>query len=426
MRVNEIVREERIDEALPLLGLGAIPMILSAVAFGMKAMSIYDLYDNLSKNGFDIDNMSDDDKLKLFVDFIILFVPGGGRFANATIMRLMPDWLKRKGIKMVGDHLKTKAEELRKMKNANRKKYADKPGTSPAQSAKNQKQLSKANKKLDSEYQAVGKQLAAEKLKDVAYTVVGGLALLPLTYTYYGKLDELDKQYTAHKGGDTTTELFGTMDASAAYKQYSALRNKYIGELTIGVAAALSRTPVMKLAEGFTKLVGKTPLVGGIIKLPLALATRVAKVGGPALAVLMQTDEGQKFLSNAIVEVITRGVGALTATTVNLLAKALDAALGAVGINTNFGQATAAQKPPPGTDTSAQNKSDIYGLSIHSDPKNPNIKYIGGQQVTTPDGYLKNNIANVLKVIRDKARDLKVSNPIDQLKQNPSLQYPTY
>jgi hypothetical protein len=372
--------------------------------------------------------MSDDDKLNLFVDFIILFVPGGGKFTNDIIMRMMPNWVKRRGIKMVGDYLKPKAEELRRMKNANRKKYANTANTSPKQAAKNNKQLAKANKKLDSEYQAIGRQLAAEKLKDKAYTLVGGIAALPLAYTYYGKLDELDKQYTAHKNGDTSTEIFGSMSPTEAYSEYTKLRNKYIGELSIGITAALSRTPVAKLASGFTNLVGKAPLVGGIIKLPLAIAGRVAKVGGPALAVLMQTESGQKFLSNSIVEVITRGVGSLTSATVNLLAIALDTALGAAGIDSNIQGAVGGQKPPPGVGQSGSPSNfygdpDPYGLTVYQDKKNPNIKYIGGQQITTPDGFIKNNIPATLRDIAEKAKALGRPNPLDQLKYNPNLVY---
>lgn len=416
MNVNEIVREQKLDEALPL----AIPMAISAVMFGLKAMSVYEMYDILSKNGFDIDNMSEDDKVKLFIELIIMFVPGGGRFANATIMKFLPAWAKRRGAKIVGDKLLPMAKELRAMKNANRKKYATSPSTSPAKAAKNQKELGKANRKLDATYQAAGKQIAAEKLKDVAYTVVGGLALLPLSYTYYGKLDDLDKQYTAHKNGDTATELFGNMDANAAYQEYSKLRAKYIGELTLGVAAAISRTPVGKLVDNFTKITS----VGGLIKLPLTLANKIAKMGGPALAVMMQTEAGQKFLSSSIVEAITRGVGYVSNATINLLALAVDSALGAVGIKSNLQKATAAQAAPPGVDT--VQKGDIYGLEIKTDPKNPNIKYISGQQVTDQDGYLRNNIPNVIDNITTKAKGLGMPNPLDQIKKNPNLQYPAY
>lgn len=414
MLVNEIVREQKLDEIAPILGLGAIPMIFSAVLAGMKAMSIYEIYDLLSKNNYDIDNMSEDDKISLFIEFVMLFVPGGGKFTNAVLMKILPDWVKKKGAKMVGDHLLTKAKDLRALKNANRKTLAGDP-----------KKLAKVNAKLDAQYQAVGKQLAAEKLKDVAYNVVGGLALLPMVYTYYGKLDELDKQYAAHKAGDKTTAIFKDMDPKAAWDEYNKLRNKYIGELTIGVTAALSRSPVTKLTEGFTSLVGKLPLVGGLIKLPLALANRVAKVGGPALAVLMQTDEGQKFLSNGIVEVITRGVGSLTSATLDLLTKALDAALGAVGIDANTNQSVKGQEPSPDAvkDGPGRTKAEIVGLTIKSDPKNPKIKTIGGSPVTGPDGFLLNNIANTVQNIKDKASGLGMPNPLDQIPRNPNLQY---
>lgn len=424
MKVNEIVREERLDEVVPLIaGLGAIPMIFSAVMAGLKAYSIYELYDVLSRNGYDIDNMSDDDKLTLFFTLIGLFVPGGGKFTNDMLMRFMPAWVKRRGIKMVGDHLKTKAVELRKMKNANRRKYASTSATSPRQAAKNQKTLAKKNKKLDSEYQAIGRQLAAEKLKDKAYTLVGGLAVLPLAYTYYGKLDELDKQYAAHKSGDRATELFGNMDDATAWKEYQNLRNKYIGELTVGVTAALSRTPVTKLIDGFGTLVGKVPMVGGIVKLGTRLATRLARVGGPALAVLMQTDEGQKFLSNSIVEVITRGVGSLSAGTLNLLALGIDKALGAAGIKSNVQGAVQGQAPSPNagvqTTSELEKKYNKPGtpreLYVSFDPRNPKIISVGGIKITGADGFLSPGVENHLNEIEKLAKTLNHPNPLPAL-----------
>lgn len=419
MKVNEIVREERLDEALPLIAGLSIPMILSAVAAGLKAMSVYEMYDVLSKNNYDIDNMSEDEQTRLFVDFIILFVPGGGSFANATIMKILPAWVKQRGAKMVRDKLVPLAYDLRKMKNDNRKKYADRLGTSPSQAAKNQKALKKANKKADSDYRAAGKQLAAEKLKDVAYPVIGILAAMPLVYTYYGKLDELDKQYSAHKEGDTTTEIFGDMDHTQAWKTYNDLRNKYIGELTIGIGAALARTPIGKKVEAFSKLIP-------IIKWPAAIGARLLKIGGPALTVLMQTEQGQQFLSNAVVEMITKGVGALTSGTINILAQGLDIALGAVGVDSNLQQYTKPQAPHPSATVSRQDRLDIYGLKIYANKSNPNIKYIGGQQVTGPDGYLKNNIPNIVKNIANRAKGAGVANPLDQIQKNPNLTYPEY
>jgi hypothetical protein len=427
MKVYDIISEKRIDEAIPLLALGAIPMVLSAIAAGMKAMTIYDLYNTLAKNGYDIDNMSDDDKLGLFINFIILFVPGGGKFTNAVLMKMLPDRVKRRGIKMVGDFLKPKAEELRKMKNLNRKNAAATRSTDPVQAAKGQKDLLKQNKKLDSQYQAIGKQLAAEKLKNVAYTVVGSVAALPLAYTYYGKLDELDQQYTAHKGGDKTTALFGEMDDNQAWEQYQSLRNKYIGELTIGITAALSRTPIVKKLDAFNKIVGKVTgavggkIVGGLFKLPIGVVTKLAKVGGPALTILMQTEEGQKFLSNTIIELITKGVGALTSGTINFLAAAIDKALASVGVDSNIKGAVQGQPPSPNVQNTDElekkyNKPNTpRDLYVTFDPKNNKVIYMGGIKMTDEQGFLVPGTEQRVNNLDVLAKRLGHPNPIQTL-----------
>jgi hypothetical protein len=412
MRVNEIVREERLDEIAPLALAG---MAVSAVMVGLKAMTIYDLYDNLSRNGYDIDNMSEEDLTSFFIDLIILLVPGAGRFTNAMLMKILPAWVKRQGAKMVGEHLKTKAAELRKMKNDNRKKYANTAATPPKQAAKKNKKLTKANKKLDAEYQAVGKQLAAEKLKGVAYTVIGTIGVVPLVYTYYGKLDELDKQYTAHKGGDRTTEIFGTMNDTEAYNHYMKTRNKYIGELTVGVLGAISALPIANRAKSFKELIGP----GGLMKLPLKIMRRL---GGPAIPLLMQTEQGQKFLSSTIVGGITGALGSITNMLVNLLAQGLDLVLGMVGIDSNVQGAVKPQEPAPGA-SKGQDPLDIYGLKLYSDPKDPNKKFVRGQLVTTPNGFLRNDIKTLAKMIKDDATTFKVPNPLDQIQKDPNLQY---
>lgn len=414
MKVNEIVREERLDEVAPALL--SVPMIFSALAFAFKAKSIYDIYDVLSKNGYDIDNMTDEQKLNLFVDFVILFVPGGGRFTNAAIMRILPEPAKRRAISTITDFLKQKGPELRKIRDQNRLKYASDP-----------KKLARANKATTAQYQAVGKQIAAERLKDKVYTVVGGLALMPLAYEYYGKLDELDKQYTAHKSGDKSTEIFKDMDDTKAASTYQSLRSQYIGQLTVGIAAALSRTPVVKKLDAFNQLVGRATsavagrIAGGLIKLPVGILTKLATVGGPALAILIQTDEVQKFLSNAIAETIIGGIGSITSGTVNLLAGGIDKVMGAVGVQTNLKGAVQGQAPSP----NAQNADAMAAkfntnrtpreLEVSFDPNNTKIVYIGGVKMTDEQGFLVPGSESYVKDIQSLAKRHGHPDPIQTL-----------
>lgn len=411
MKVNEIVRVERLDEVAPAAL--TVPMMFSALIFALKAKSIYDIYNVLSEHGYDIDKMDDEKKLSLFVDFVVLFVPGGGRFANAAIMRMLPDWAKTRAIKLITEFLKEKGPELRKIRDLNRKKYGANP-----------KKLAQKNKKTTAQYQAAGKQLAAEKLKDQVYTVVGGLALLPLAYEYYGKLDELDQQYSAHKSGDRSTELFANMDDTAAYKEYQKLRTKYIGELTIGITAALSRTPVVKKLDAFNRFIGKLAgggLVGGLLKLPIGTVTKIAKVGGPALAVFMQTDEGQQFLSNSIIETIIGGIGSISSATLNLLAAGLDKAAGLAGVTTNIQGAVQGQAPSPNV-KNAEELAKKYNtnrtprdLEVSFDPNNTKIVSLGGITITDAQGFLLPGLEDKVQRTAKLAKDFNHPNPIELL-----------
>lgn len=427
MKVNEIVREERLNEFVPLL---TIPMMFSGILAALKVKGIYEIYDVLSKNGYDIDNMSSDDKLNLFITFVLLFVPGGGKFTNEVIMRMLPGWAKRKAIETITDFLKQKGPELKAIRDENRRKYTSRPGASAKRQAKDRKKLAAANRKTTREYQSMGKAVAVEKLKGPVYTVIGGLALLPLAYTYYGKLSDLETQYAAYKGGDKDTEIFADSEPNPAYRKYSELRNKYIGELTIGVTAALARTPIGNLVKGFNTVVGNTlgaafgPVGRALIKMPGNIAMKLATATGPAVVVLMQTDAGQKFLSSSIVEFITGVTGIVTTTILTAAAKGIDLALKTVGVQSNIAGVVAPQAAPPGY-YSATPTRNFDRLAIYANKENPNIKYIRGVQVTTPDGYLKNNIANILDGIKDNARLANRPNPVDQLKRNPNLEYKT-
>jgi hypothetical protein len=317
----------------------------------------------------------------------------------------------------MSEFLREKGPELRKIRDENRKKYASRPGASAKEKAKNSKDLAKANKRTNDEYKAIGKQIAANKLKGKVYTVVGLLAIGPLVYMYYGKLDELDKQYTAHKAGDRTTEIFGEMSDNEAYQHYIRTRNRYIGELTVGVLGAISGLTVAKRAQSFKEIIS----IGGLIKLPLTITRRL---GGPIIPVLMQTEQGQKFLANTVVGSLTGALGSMTNMLVNLLAQGLDIAAGMLGMDTNIQGAVAPQTSADGgTGPRSQDPLDIYGLKLYTDTKDPNKKFVRGQLVTTPNGFLRNDIDTLATRIGKDAKTFRVPNPLDQIQKDPNLQY---
>ena len=62
-------------------------------------------------------------------------------------------------------------------------------------------------------------------------------------------------------------------------------------------------------------------------------------------------------------------------------------------------------------------------LQLMMDPKNNNIKFVNGHQVTGPDGYLLNYIPNTINDIQNIAKAFDLPNPIEQLKRDPNKQY---
>ena len=431
MRVNEIVREERLDEIAPLAAvIPMIPVIISGLLAALRVMSAYELYKLFADNDFDFDNFSDDELDELVISAILTFIPVGRKFGREVLLKYTPDFLKKKARDAVKDKIASKRDELRKIRDQNKTKNKPAPGASTAEKQRAQAQLKKDNKAAAAKYKQEADKLVAQRVKGQLLTTVGLIASVPLVHTYFTKISELDDQYKLYKEGNRETEIFGNMGEREAWELYRKLRSKYIGELAIGLVSAISYMPMPKKIEAFMRLVGRIPgakvaknvlssIPGvGLVKLPVTIATKLARLGGPGLTVLMQTEAGQKFMANSIVELITTATGAVTEATINILASVLDSVLGKVGIDTNIRDKVDGEDRPRRLPPKDVNKTGIY-----SDPKNPNIKYINGQQVTGADGYILNTIPSALRDIKRNAAMRGLPNPLDQLKYDPNKQY---
>lgn len=98
MRMSEILTEEQqLAEFLPV-ALGAGAMLALNAAFA--AWTAYDIWKIFAKNGYDPDNMSDEDWDDLALNVIFMAVPGAAKLGMSVLKKLVPTrllkWVKGK------------------------------------------------------------------------------------------------------------------------------------------------------------------------------------------------------------------------------------------------------------------------------------------------------------------------------------------
>lgn len=429
MLVNEILREKRLDEIAPfVIGGLTIPVILGYISAAVTAYTVIEIYQFINKYQENPDEITDDDWGDISIDIALAAVPALGKLGKPLILKMIPTWIKKK----LGDF--TKNAVLKKL-NAEKadisKKYgaATYAGKTPAQikqiKTKRRLALAKANQK------------AKQKLNKIKQTSVYNAILNGMAAGIFGKLfldywekhELLVEEYNQVTNGDLSNYEGLTQDQ--ALQKIADKRNKLVGELTIAVSAVITPLAAPKALKLFGVFFGKIlpggKFVKGAFDLPanlLAKYTQLGVAGAASLAAFIQTETGKNLLSNTVVTAITQLAGNFTTGLYNSLLNVLDSLLSRVGINLPMDKLkptiknpTLTKPPPPG------NVSMANALQIKSDPKNPNVKYIDGKQVTGPDGYVLNTIPNTVRDIRLKARAFKLQDPFTQLKFDPNKQY---
>jgi hypothetical protein len=410
MKVREIIEEERIDEAMPLLGLGAPAVIMGAISLFLTTISIIDLYRILEKNNYQLESMTDEDWKDLFINLIMLAVPGAGGLSKALIRKAIPDSFLNSGAK------KVKAQIIAKV---NKSKI---PMNSPQRAAR-LKQLADA-------------RFAKLTTNVKNFFTTAGLASIVITY--YIKLEDLESQYEAAKAGDTTTEIFGDSPREELLNLADSQRKKLLGEAVASIGAVLGALTGAKAASATSKLFGSVKggsIVGGLLSIPAAGVARLLKIGAASWPILLQTDAGKAFLSNNAVQLFTTGTGTVTAILIDSLLAGIDEIGKRVGVDTTG--ATGAMKSTISKDkedaaaagaagTAGAANTEIskipYQFRIEKDSQNPKILYIGGVQVTDKDGF--QNIGYKYKQdLSSSAKASGVPDPTIGLKQKPGVNY---
>lgn len=251
MHISDIIKEERqrLDEVV-FLGI-PLATIFSAISLGFTALSLYDINNLLKKNDYDINNMSSDDYGELFIDLILLLVPGASKLARPTIVKLMPKSVKKMGAKFIANKTAPLFAKLNADINA-------------ARVVRNAVPITPVNRAATLAAYKASKQLAIKQFKTAAAAVYAksiirplqlafsGLAITGLTIEYYSLFMDLDDQYKKYKAGDRTTSRYKDMSPADVDAAHDAVFQKYKSEYAAGVAVAVAAAPIASILKTFT------------------------------------------------------------------------------------------------------------------------------------------------------------------------------
>jgi hypothetical protein len=416
MKVNEILSEKQLNEALPVIagiGLSTIFTTVTAFALGYSAFELYKLMTNYNE---DPDSVTDDQWGDMFFDLALLAIPAVGRLGKAGVMKLVPAKVKRQ----IGKRFKAKI--LPKLK-AQRAKNLSK--------AKNAKQLVKA-RQVNQKIRLAAKNRVQNFPKQLTNALSIGVAT-QYAVEYWEKMLDLEDQYKRYKDGDMTTEYFlDDPDKANAHQKYLELREIILGELVVGIGFAVGGIATAKAASFLGQVFGTAAgaatgmsLVGGLVKLPFDVASKLIQVTGPGMTLFLQTETGKLVLQNVLVQSITQGIGKLTSEALSLIGKTLDS----LGMKSTAKTVTPSA-PPPGVDTekkphpyTAGNVSSAPQLRVYVNPSDKNDVRINNVRVTDKDGYLDPDMAPTIKKIGLTAQSYGLPDPTKQIPKNPNATY---
>jgi hypothetical protein len=268
-------------------------------------------------------------------------------------------------------------------------------------------------------------------IPDVALTALKVAVGLNFVRDYYGDLAVLEQEYTDFTEGKPSG--FDTMSEQEAYNKYQQLRRKLLGELTVGVALNMG---VASKAFGFlnsalggtvsaaTKLGGggflQAKWFGEFVKIPGNFVTGLAKlieggVNAPAFLLFMQSKYSKDFLNNEVVKAITGSVGALTAGSIELLEKGLQAAGLLDGKLPGKTSATDPSASAPDGTTNSRMPVEWVGKKL----------FVSGQQISDENGYrIVGN--NHISDIKSRVAAHGIADPTLKIQDDPNRKYSVY
>lgn len=427
MKVNEIIAEDRLDEALPIIGGIGLAGALTLISAALTGWSIFEIAQKTSKYADDPNSLNDDDWDGLFLDVALLVVPGFAKLGRAALVKLMP----KSVLRWCGGWLRKRVlDRLVKERKTNRAAYdkAMNKSPSPQKAADLKRKMATKNAKAASKAKATVDKFPDKVLNFINYGIGAAVA-----YDYWEKIYDLEDQWERYLAGDRTTYMFGDEpNNDKAYQQALEKRKRYLGELTASIGAAIAALPAARVVGALGKAFGSvttgvtgSTLAGGLVKLTGDAAANLIKYAGPGLALFLQTDTGKKFLQNSFVDTIVSGAGTITDATLKLAYDGIDALAKKVGIDSaTAGLRSKIKDPnedPLKADPTLLDKTPSK-MKVQKDPSNPKIMYIGGVQVTDADGYqaVGNNYLNSIK---DDARALKMPDPTAGIPKKPGKTY---
>lgn len=415
MKVYDIISEEKeqLNEFIPLL-IGGLTIggILTAINIGISAWGAYDIYKFIEKYNDDPEKITDDEWGELWIDAALLFAPVLGKLGRGVFVRLVPkSWIAKGGAWLKESILKIYAKSATK-------------GLTGSQRIKALKAIAKESKTAAAAAQKSIKALGT------AWKIIQTLGIGVVGYNYWLELSALDEEFKKFKSGDKSTKIFGNSTDSDAYDIYLDLHAKILGELTVAVGGFVGGMAVGKVVGFLGNFLGKTPIIGGLLQAPLAIASGLAKVMGNTsvyIPLFMATDAGKKFMESGIITLITKGIGHMEQGAIDLLAKALEE----LGVSKNITDKIPGKtEAPPDSVKANDAATDNYIKTGQGDPafrKQTVGKkvYVGGVQITDDNGYQLPNIENLIKDIQDKAKIAGEPDPTAGIPKKPGVDYNT-
>jgi hypothetical protein len=440
------VKEDRLDEFVPIIAGLSAGGIISAIGVVLAAMSFADIIKFIGKYNEDPSKISEDEWNDLFIDVMLLAIPGVAKLGKPLVIKMLPRKLVAKG----GKWLNAKVSDLWKKKN-------------PKFNQEYRQRLKQAKVKYpDSELAQRAAKIsfrAGQKVKEIgsAYNWVvnvgGGVYYIKDYYENVGVLEAEWKEWVESTKNNTPLKMpnrFADMSYSEAEEKFDSERNSLLGKASIGIITSTGFAPAFlkwstgKLAAGGVIAMKTGSLTGIAVGAPLAVTagimnkmagmmnfalgnTGTGAVGRTALITWLETTQaGKDFQQTWVVQMLFSAAGWVTDKVLaglRIAYNSLQDFLAKYGINiptlsTRLQPGGGSQNP----DQALRDKEDKENAAAEA----KRIK-IAGIPVTDKDGYLINDpttlrIPNVQNAII-QAVDAGKPNPFDAIPLKPGIEY---
>lgn len=336
MKIYEIVaekyypvEEDRLDEFVPIIAGLSIGGVISAISVVLAAMSFADIIKFIGKYNEDPSKISQDEWNELFIDVMLLAIPGVAKLGRGAVVKLLPKKLVAKG----GKWLNAKVSDLWKKRNPKfnqeyrqrlRQAKIDYPKSELAQRA------------------ARIKFRAGQKVKEIgsAYnwvvSVGGTVYYIKDYYENIGLLEEEWKEYVASTKNNTPLKMpnrFADLSYSEAEAKFDSERNTLLGKASLGVITSsgfalklLNTVTGLGLKGSLVALKSGSVVAGGSATVAFGLMNGIGRamagilgntatgaIGKTALITWLETTaEGKAFQQSVVIQMLYSGVGWIT------------------------------------------------------------------------------------------------------------------